>query len=169
MTNRSVLLPQGVPTATASQAPSKFPPPPPPPPLPPPLFRDARRGSSTSGLFFRAGFSLSTARGVWREPDSDFSSLPMLPPALPDCASARPPPNPTNSNSDTRPVLIERRMTFCISVAFKFLKEKMLAARAVGTDRANHPARFASLAAIVKRGIFRLLDDVALNQRPGFA
>ena len=30
MTNRSVLLPQGVPMATATQAPSKFPPPPPP-------------------------------------------------------------------------------------------------------------------------------------------
>jgi len=126
MTNRSVLLPQGVPTATATQAPSKFPPPP--PPLPPRLFRDARRDSSASGLFFRAGFSLSIARGVWRVPDSDFSSLPMLPPALPDCANARPAPNPTNSNSDTRPVLIERRMTFCISVAFKFLKEKTLAA-----------------------------------------
>jgi len=27
-------------------------------------------------------------RGVSREPDSDFSSLPTLPPALPDCASA---------------------------------------------------------------------------------
>jgi len=47
-----------------------------------------------------------------------------LPPALPDCASARPGPNPTNSNSDTRPVPIERRMTFCICVAFKFLKKK---------------------------------------------
>src|ERR1700738_3732446 len=165
MTNRSVLLPQGVPTATATQAPSKFPPP---SPAPPPLFRAARRGSSASGLFFRAGFSLSTARGVWREPDSDFSSLPMLPPALPDCASERPVPNPTNSTSDTRPVLIERRMAFCISVAFKFLKEKMLAARAVGTDRANHPARFAILAALVKRGLFGALNVFALNKRPGF-
>src|SRR5664279_432369 len=60
-------------------------------------------------------------------------------------------------------------MTFCISIAFKFfLKEKMLAARAVGTDRANHPARFASLAALVKRGLFGALNGFALNQRPGF-
>ena len=86
MTNLSVLLPQGVPTATATHAPSKLPPPPPPPsPL---LFRDARRGSSASGLLRRAGFEGSTERGASREPDSDFSSLPMLPPALPDCASA---------------------------------------------------------------------------------
>ena len=86
ITNLSVLLPQGVPTATATHVPSKLPPPPPPPsPL---LFRDARRGSSASGLLRRAGFEGSTARGVSREPDSDFSSLPMLPPALPDCASA---------------------------------------------------------------------------------
>jgi hypothetical protein len=83
MTNLSVLLPQGVPTATATHEPSKLPP----PPLSPPLRRDARRGSSDSGLARRAGFEGSTARGVWRVPDSDFSSLPMLPPALPDCAS----------------------------------------------------------------------------------
>ena len=86
MTNLSVLLPQGVPTATATHVPSKLPPPP--PPSPPLLFRDARRGSSDSGLARRAGLDGSTARGVSREPDSDFSSLPMLPPALPDCASA---------------------------------------------------------------------------------
>ncbi|MEH2533730.1 hypothetical protein V1277_006974 [Bradyrhizobium sp. AZCC 1588] len=84
MTNLSVLLPQGVPTATATHEPSKSPPP------PPPFFRDARRGSSASGLLRRAGFEDSTARGVSREPDSDFSSLPMLPPALPDCATAAP-------------------------------------------------------------------------------
>jgi hypothetical protein len=84
MTNLSVLLPQGVPTATATHEPSKLPPPPPPSP---PLLRDARRGSSDSGLARRVGFEGSTARGFSREPDSDFSSLPMLPPALPDCAS----------------------------------------------------------------------------------
>jgi len=89
MTNLSLLLPQGVPTATATHAPSKLPPPLPSPP-PPPLLRDARRGSSASGLERRAGFDGSTARGASREPDSDFSSLPMLPPALPDCASAVP-------------------------------------------------------------------------------
>jgi hypothetical protein len=86
MTNRSVALPQGVPTATETHEPSKLPPP---PPLPsPPLRRDARRGSSDSGLARRTGFEGSTVRGASREPDSDFSSLPMLPPALPDCASA---------------------------------------------------------------------------------
>src|SRR5207253_4918644 len=76
------------PTEVTIHAPSK----PPPPPPPPPLFRAARRGSSGSarGLARRAGFSLSTARGDEREPDSDFSSLPMLPPALPDCAKPVP-------------------------------------------------------------------------------
>jgi hypothetical protein len=89
MTNLSLLLPQGVPTATATHDPSKLPPPLP-SPAPPLLLRDARRGSSASGLARRAGFDGSTARGASREPDSDFSSLPMLPPALPDCASAAP-------------------------------------------------------------------------------
>jgi hypothetical protein len=84
MTNLSVLLPQGVPTATATHEPSKLPPP---PPLSPPLLRDARRGSSDSGLARGAGFEGSTVRGFSREPDRDFSSLPMLPPALPDCPS----------------------------------------------------------------------------------
>ena len=86
MVNLSVLLPQGVPTATATHEPSKLPPLP--LPLSPPLLRDARRGSSDSGLARRAGLDGSTERGASREPDSDFSSLPMLPPALPDCASA---------------------------------------------------------------------------------
>ena len=101
ITNRSVALPHGVPDATASQVPSKFPPP---RPLP---VRNARRGSSDAGLFFRAGLSLSMARGVWREPDSDFSSLPMLPPALPDCASTRFAAEPVNSNSEAKPVMTE--------------------------------------------------------------
>ena len=89
MTNLSLALPQGVPAATDTHVPSKLPPPPP-SPSPPLLFRDARRGSSDSGLARCAGFDGSTARGASREPDSDFSSLPMLPPALPDCASAAP-------------------------------------------------------------------------------
>lgn len=116
-TKRSVLLPQGVPFAMATHVPSKF---------PPPLVllpREARRGSSVAGLSFREGFSLWTARGAWREPDSDFSSLPMLPPALPDCANARLAPDPIDSNSDRRPVLIDGKIAFCIGVAFKYLRK----------------------------------------------
>jgi len=83
-TTAVVLLPeQVVPTETTTHAPSKLPPPPPPPPLGREL---GLRGSSASGLLRRAGRSGSADR----EPDSDFSSLPMLPPALPDCASAVP-------------------------------------------------------------------------------
>jgi len=104
MTNRSVLLPQGVPVATATQVPSKLPP----PPLPsPPLLRDARRGSSDSGLARRAGLEDSTARGASREPDNDFSSLPMLPPALPDCASAELGANAADSKTVNAPMLIK--------------------------------------------------------------
>ena len=91
MTNLSVALPQGVPTATETHEPSKLPPP------SPPLLRDARRGSSDSGLPRRA--EDSTARGASRDPDSGFSSLPMLPPELPDCASAGPDPHAPNSNT----------------------------------------------------------------------
>ena len=103
MTNRSVALPQGVPTETATHVPSKTPTTPP----PPPLLRDARRGSSDSGLARRAGLEDSTARGFSREPDSDFSSLPMLPPALPDCATAAPD-MATEISSEWRQILIER-------------------------------------------------------------
>jgi len=66
-------LPQGVPTLVRIHAPSILPPPLP----PPPLFRDARLDAS--GLLRLAGFDDSAAPGVSREPDSDFSSLPMLP------------------------------------------------------------------------------------------
>jgi hypothetical protein len=117
MVNLSVLLPQGVPTATATHAPSKLPPPLAPPPSPP-LLRDARRGSSDSGLARRAGFEGSTARGASREPDSDFSSLPMLPPALPDCASAAPGAHAANSAIENTPNLIERRTGFFIMTCF---------------------------------------------------
>jgi hypothetical protein len=102
MTNLSLLLPQGVPTATATHEPSKLPPPP-----SPPLLRDARRGASDSGLARRAGLEGSTARGAWREPDSDFSSLPMLPPALPDCATAALL-MASEISREWRPILIER-------------------------------------------------------------
>src|ERR1700687_5677480 len=82
-TTAVVLLPeQVVPTETTTHAPSKLPAPPPPPP--PPLRREVDRRGSSSGLLRGAGRSGSTDR----EPDSDFSSLPMLPPPLPDCASA---------------------------------------------------------------------------------
>src|ERR1700737_1372965 len=83
-TTAVVLLPeQAWPGLTTIHGPSKLPPPPPPPP-PPPRREVDRRGSSASGLLRRAGRSGSADR----EPDSDFSSLPMLPPALPDCAGA---------------------------------------------------------------------------------
>jgi hypothetical protein len=110
MTNLSLLLPQGVPTATATHDPSKLPPLPSPPP---PLFRDVRRGSSDSGLVRRAGFDGSTARGASREPDSDFSSLPMLPPALPDCASA-PFVTAVESNSEASAIPSKRCTDFSI-------------------------------------------------------
>jgi hypothetical protein len=102
--NRSVLLPQ--PWDWATHTPSKLPPPPP----PPLLVRAARRGSSGSalGLLRRAGFSVSTALGFARDPDSDFSSLPMLPPALPDCAKLTLVPNATESKRENRAILTER-------------------------------------------------------------
>lgn len=106
ITNRSVLPPQGVPEATATQVPSKLPPPLPDPP--PPLDRDVLRGASASGLLRRAGFEDSTERGASREPDIDLSSLPMLPPVLPDCAMATPVPSATEANKESRPILIER-------------------------------------------------------------
>ena len=107
MTTASVEVPQGVPTLVRTHAPLKLPPPLP----PPPLFRDARLGASVSGLLRRAGFEGSAARGVSREPDSDFSSLPMLPPALPDCARARLGKATTASVADSRAALVRYRMT----------------------------------------------------------
>jgi len=72
------------PTLVTAQAPSKLPPPPPP-------RRDDERGSSAAGLLRRADGAGSAERPgelSWREPDRDFSSLPIDPPALPDCAKA---------------------------------------------------------------------------------
>jgi hypothetical protein len=86
ITTVSVELPQGVPTLVKTHAPSTLPPL---LALPPP-FRDARLGASVSVRLGLAGFEDSVARGAAREPDSDFSSLPTLPPAFPDCARARP-------------------------------------------------------------------------------
>jgi hypothetical protein len=107
----SVEVPQGAPTLVRIHAPSKLPP----PLLPPPLFRDARLGASVSGLLRRAGVEGSAARGVPREPDSDFSSLPMLPPALPDWARAKPGKAATASVADNTTALVKYRMTFGIS------------------------------------------------------
>src|SRR5690348_2967785 len=81
-TTAEVLLPPQ-PMLTTAQAPSKLPPP---PPLPP---RRELRGSSEAGLLLGEAGAGSTARSP-REPDSDLSSLPIEPPALPDCARARP-------------------------------------------------------------------------------
>jgi hypothetical protein len=106
MTAASEVPPQGLPRLEKTHAPSKLPPPPP----APPLFRDARRGSSASGLLCRAGFAGSTVRGASREPDSDFSSLPMLPPVLPDCANAAPRPIATMDDMQRRTNLIGLRM-----------------------------------------------------------
>ena len=58
-----------------------------PPDPPPPLFRRGEDRSSASGLLRRAEGAGSAERSD-REPDSDFSSLPIEPPALPDCANA---------------------------------------------------------------------------------
>ena len=101
-TTALLLVPEQVtPTELTIHAPSKLLLP------PPPLFRDARRGSSASGLLRRAGASV--ARGASREPDSDFSSLPMLPPALPDCASATPPPDATETKRESSAIPVECR------------------------------------------------------------
>jgi hypothetical protein len=125
ITTRSVLLPQGVPMALTTHAPSKLPPPPP-PLSPPPLLRDARRGSSDSDLARRAGFEGSTARGFSREPDSDFSSLPMLPPALPDCASVASVGNTAEIRNEQRAILIERRTVHRIMSCFQSFGDNAL-------------------------------------------
>ena len=157
-TTAVVLVPEQVlPTATTTHAPSKL-------LLPPP--RDAeRRGSSASGLLRRAGRSGSADRGVWREPDSDFSSLPILPPALPDCATATLGLIATASEAQSRAILVRRRMASCMSICFP-IRCAVLAAGPVGTDRADDAARFASPAALVKRGVLGPLDGVTLDQRP---
>jgi len=132
-----VLLPQGVPTATATHEPSKLPPPPPEPS--PPLRRDARRGSSESGLARRAGLDDSTARGFSREPDSDFSSLPMLPPALPDCARAGLGRATMASVADSRAALVRYRMMF--GKIHWFPMNRVLTAGPVGTNSADNAGK----------------------------
>jgi hypothetical protein len=117
MTKRSVALPQGEPRATETHVPSKFPPPPAPSP---PLLREARRGSSDSGLARRVGFEGSTARGASREPDSDFSSLPMLPPALPDCAIAAQVGNAAAISHARRAILVACRIASGIMTCSRY-------------------------------------------------
>lgn len=104
ITTASVELAQVAPTLRRIHAPSRLPAP------PPPLFRDARLGASASRLLRLAGLEGSAARGVAREPDSDFSSLPMLPPALPDCACAKP--ATAASVADSKAALVKVRMMF---------------------------------------------------------
>jgi hypothetical protein len=94
------------PTLTVAHAPSKLP--------PPPLVREPRRGSSGSGLTCRAGFVGSTVRGASREPESDFSSLPIVPPVLPDCANAVLRPIATMDNMQNTMILIRLRMGCCM-------------------------------------------------------
>ncbi|WP_170991744.1 hypothetical protein [Bradyrhizobium elkanii] len=93
ITNLSVLEPQGEPWATTTHEPSK---------LPPPsllVFLAARRGASE--LLLCAGLDGVTVRGAVRVPDSDFSSLPILPPLLPDCASAAVDPSAAMSSAES--------------------------------------------------------------------
>lgn len=110
MTTVSEEEPQGEPTLVRTHAPSRLP--------PPPLFRGARRGSAASGLLRRAGFEVSTARGASREPDRDFSSLPMLPPTLPDCAPAGLGKATTASAADSTAAFPRYRVTVCIMCWF---------------------------------------------------
>jgi hypothetical protein len=119
MTTVSEEVPQGEPTLVRTHAPSKLPP-------PPHLCGVWRRGTSASGVLRRAGFGVLTARDVSREPDSDFSSLLTLPPALPDCALARPGKATTASAVDSREAFPRRRIMFCINMAFPM--DRVLAA-----------------------------------------
>ena len=152
MTTVSVELPQGVPTLVSAHAPSRLL-----PPLPP-LFRDARLGASVSGLLRRSGFEGSAARGVAREPDSDFSSFPMLPPALPDCARARPGKTTIASVADSRAAVVRCRMTF--GKIHTISNEQGPDGR---THRADNAARFADVAARVKR--WRMTPEPVVGPR----
>lgn len=153
MTTVSEEVPQGEPTLVRTHAPSKLPPPLP----PPPLFRDPRLGASVSGLLGLAGFEGSAARGVSREPDSDFSSLPMLPPALPDCARARPGKATIASVADSRAALVRYRMA--VGKIHWLPMNGGLTAGPGGTHRADNLAWFAGVAALVKPCASRLLDQ----------
>jgi len=112
-----VLLPEHVvPTPTTIQAPSKLPPPPPPPRLDEDL-----RGSS-SELLGRAERSGDVDRGSEREPESDFSSLPILPPALPDCAKPELGVIASISRVQSRAAVSRETITFGMAINFQINK-----------------------------------------------
>ncbi|CAN5132569.1 hypothetical protein BH11PSE4_BH11PSE4_24430 [soil metagenome] len=109
-TTVSVELPQGAPTLVRIHAPSKFP--------PPPVLRDARLGVPDSGLLRGAGLAGCTARGVSREPESDFSRLPRTPP-VPPCASAVPGNATTPTVTDNTTTLAKARRAICDTAGFQ--------------------------------------------------
>jgi hypothetical protein len=95
-----------VPTLTTTHAPSKL------APTPPPLLgRGDDRCVSSAGL--RAGRSGVASR----VPDKDFSSFPMLPPVLPDCASAMPGLMTTTTPAQNKTVIIQSRTAFFIRIS----------------------------------------------------
>ncbi len=78
--------------------------------------------------------------------DSDFSSLPIAPPALPDCAKAD-----DEARMMREPKANVRAIACDMSIQSK--DQKVLAAGAVGADGPDNPPSFASLAAFFKRGV----------------
>lgn len=149
MTNRSVLLPQGVPEATATHVPSKLP-----PPLP--FVREARRGSSDSDFARRAGLDGSAARGFSRVPDSDFSSLPMLPPALPDCAIEATGESTAVIRRAPRAILIEHETIQAVMSRFPSFKARVPTPTIVSPRsrcRCSHPIAETSRRRCGRRGV----------------
>jgi hypothetical protein len=159
LTTTAVVLPpeQLVPTLTTTHAPSK--------PTPPPSLRfdGDPRGSST-GVF--CGNELSGAdRGSDRVPENDFSSLPMLPPALPDWA--RTALRPKAKKTQSSPATSRARRAVCM--AFNFQNEFQISTPGtIGTYGTDDAAGFPILAAVVKRNILCPLNGVTLDKRPGF-
>jgi hypothetical protein len=97
MTTVSVELPQGVPTLVSAHAPSRLL-----PPLPP-LFRDARTRRLGLGLaYVDPALRVQPREASRANRIATFRHCPMLPPALPDCARARPGKTTTASVADSR-------------------------------------------------------------------
>jgi hypothetical protein len=131
-TTAEVLPPeQVVATATTIHAPSKLPPPP-----PPLRFDEDLRGTSSDPLRRDEG-SGAADRGSDREPESDFSSLPMLPPVLPDCARATLEPLARTNNAHSKPALGRTRKSaqgrwriiFCIAMNFRINEDYAFSVR----------------------------------------